>query len=58
MKEGSGERMVEWRKSGYERYFIYYQQEEFAEILKNSGFEVIETSKKPPVKTTTRTALF
>lgn len=46
VKEGIGEKMVEWQSSGLERFFAYYSREEFAKMLKASGFEVLETSEK------------
>jgi len=49
IKEGNGEKLSEWRQSGQKRYFIYYQQDDFAEILRRSGFEILAMFKKPPV---------
>jgi SAM-dependent methyltransferase len=48
LKEGNGEKMTEWRQSGYKRYFIYYRQDEFAKILKQNGFEILTMQKKSP----------
>lgn len=48
VKEGVGEQMKEWRNSGKERYFIYYHQDEFAKILTDNDFKILEAAKLPP----------
>ncbi|MDE2311727.1 MAG: class I SAM-dependent methyltransferase [Patescibacteria group bacterium] len=45
MKEGRGQQMEEWHHSGHKRFFVYYQQDEFGDILQNSGFTVLEKYK-------------
>lgn len=45
MKEGNGEKMIEWQQSGFNRYFVYYSQDEFAKILKDAGFGILEGYK-------------
>ncbi len=44
MKEGKEERMVA-DKLGGERFFAFYQQEEFAKVLERNSFEVLESTK-------------
>lgn len=48
VKEGSGEVMQEWRDSGQKRFFVYYLQQEFQDILENKGFKILEKSRRPP----------
>lgn len=48
VKEGQGERMAHWQKSGKKRYFVYYSQEEFSRLLNEAGFEILEMQKRPP----------
>lgn len=48
IKAGVGEKMVEWQQSGQKRHFVYYLQDEFAEILRGAGFKILEMSKRPP----------
>lgn len=45
MKEGEGERMVKGRYEGDERFFAFYAQEEFADILRKNGFEVLKQKR-------------
>ena len=48
VKEGQGERMAHWQKSGKKRYFVYYSQEEFSRLLNEAGLEILEMQKNPP----------
>ena len=48
MKEGEGEKMTQWQNSGQNRFFAYYRQREFADILEQNGFKVLEMSNRPP----------
>lgn len=45
MKEGVGERMVKGRYEGDERFFAFYKQEEFADVLRKNGFEVLKQKR-------------
>lgn len=42
MKEGEGEQMVRGSLEGDERFFSFYTDSEFLQLLQNNGFEVIE----------------
>jgi SAM-dependent methyltransferase len=42
IKEGTGEKFEEDRQ----RFYAYYSVEEFEELLKKAGFEIIQTGKK------------
>jgi SAM-dependent methyltransferase len=48
VKQGSGEIMKEWQHSGHKRFFAYYEPEEFAAKLKESGFEILEMRPHVP----------
>ncbi|MHB8442873.1 MAG: class I SAM-dependent methyltransferase [Patescibacteria group bacterium] len=56
IKQGTGEKMIEEKmKSGYtsQRFFSFYEKQEFTDLLKQNGFEVIHISrKKASTKTT------
>lgn len=42
MKEGNNERMVRGSVEGDERFFAFYQENEFLKLLQDNGFEIIE----------------
>ncbi|MFC1697454.1 class I SAM-dependent methyltransferase [Nanoarchaeota archaeon] len=43
LREGEGEKMVIYEKSGNKpRFFSYYNMEELAKLLKKAGFEILE----------------
>jgi len=46
VKEGEGEKMVsedvQIGNMGFSRFFSFFKREEFAEILKNNGYEILE----------------
>lgn len=48
VKEGKGERDMEWQNSGHIRHFIYYQDEELRSILEKSGFQILEQHRRTP----------
>ncbi len=45
LKKGDGEKFVEGDHVGisYKRFFSFYKQEEFAEVLKRNNFEILES---------------
>ncbi|MBI5152872.1 MAG: class I SAM-dependent methyltransferase [Parcubacteria group bacterium] len=45
IKEGNGERMVEGRYGGDERFFAFYGQTEFADVLQKNGFEILKQKR-------------
>lgn len=45
MKEGEGEKMVRGSLEGDERFFAFYDEEEFRTALERNGFEVVESSR-------------
>lgn len=45
MKEGQDEKMVCGSREGDERFFAFYQENEFLKILQDSGFEVLQHSR-------------
>ena len=45
MKEGTGERMVRGPFEGDERFFAFYQLQEFTNLLEINGFGVVESSR-------------
>lgn len=48
LKKGEGERYEESKK----RFYAYYSQEEFSEVLKSNNIDVLESYTKPLGKTT------
>tara|TARA_R110001606_G_scaffold398569_1_gene577940 strand:+ start:3283 stop:3900 length:618 start_codon:yes stop_codon:yes gene_type:complete len=47
LKKGVGSEILkDNRYGGVDKYYVYYQQEEIAEILKSVGFEIIEKEQK------------
>jgi ubiquinone/menaquinone biosynthesis C-methylase UbiE len=47
IKKGTNFSKKAWHESGRERFFAYYQQDEFAKILKNQGFYILQTGVRP-----------
>ncbi len=45
MKEGKGEKMVQGPYKEDERFFSFWQEDEFLKILQENGFEVLEHTK-------------
>lgn len=45
MKEGEGEQMVQGSLDGDERFFSFYAESEFLQLLQSNGFEVLEHSR-------------
>lgn len=46
LKEGEGEVMEPGAGNGSGRFFAYWREEEFAEVLRGHGFEVLKTSAR------------
>lgn len=46
LKEGKGEKNEIWQDTHFSRFFAYYIQQEFADILRLSRFSVLESGKK------------
>lgn len=45
VKEGEGEKMVRGSYEGDERFFAFYQEDEFLKVLQENGFEVLQHSR-------------
>lgn len=48
IKQGTKFLKKDWHKTGNERFFTYYEKDEFIKILSRSGFEILETAIRPP----------
>jgi SAM-dependent methyltransferase len=50
IKQGTDTAEKNWHESGKNRFFIYYGQKEFEEILKSQGFDILKINVRPPGK--------
>jgi SAM-dependent methyltransferase len=53
LKQGEGERLEEDK-----RFFVYYSEEEFRQVLQRNNFEVVETTTRPMSEKTTWLCFF
>ena len=44
IKQGTNFAKKDWHNTGNERFFAYYEQDEFSKILANQGFKILKTS--------------
>ncbi len=48
IKQGTKFVKKAWHESGKERFFAYYEQDEFSKILETEGFSILQTGVRPP----------
>lgn len=48
IKQGTKFVKKAWHETGKERFFAYYEQDEFAKILKNQDFDILQTAIRSP----------
>lgn len=50
IKQGQGQAIQQWQQTGQNRFFVYYEQDEFGKILTGQGFNILKTAVKAPGK--------